>query len=101
MLYGTVGGMGNYILVLTVTAFECEESHEVCFVMIVDVLNDVLFYDRQTTSQMKSMNALYVDFLLEMLHLLNPFVWNLELQMMAFRVCVISAFEVKLWAIEW
>jgi len=63
--------------------------------MIVDVLNDVLFYDRQTTSQMKSMNALYVDFLLEMLHLLNPFVWNLELQMMALRVCVISAFEVK------
>jgi len=38
MLYGTVGGMGNYILVLIVTAFECEESHEDCFVTLVDVL---------------------------------------------------------------
>jgi len=27
MLYGTVGGMRNYILVLTITVFECEESH--------------------------------------------------------------------------
>jgi hypothetical protein len=44
---------------------------------------------------MKIMNALYVDFLVEMLHLLNPFVWNLEQQMIALRVCVIPAFKVK------
>jgi hypothetical protein len=44
---------------------------------------------------MKNMNALYVDFLLEMLHLLNPFAWNLEQQMMALRVCVTAAFKVE------
>jgi hypothetical protein len=44
---------------------------------------------------MKSMNALYVDFLLEMLPLLNPFDWNLEGQIMASRVCVIPVFKVK------
>lgn len=82
MLY--VGGVGNYILVLTVTTFECEE--EIVSRWQWMFLNDVLFYDRQTTSQMKSMNALYVDFLLETLPLLNHFVWNLEQQVMALRV---------------
>jgi hypothetical protein len=54
----------------------------------------VFFDDRQTTLQMKSMNALFVDFLLKMLHLLNLFVWNLEQQMMVLRVPVIPEISI-------
>lgn len=38
----------------------------------------VFFVDRRTTWQMKGMNALFVDFLLKMLHPLHLFIWNLD-----------------------